>query len=62
LLLYVEDQAKLLCCLQLIGTKHCKPVGGEVSPETIDRDYRSRSDSHRASHMPHNKVHVYLTT
>ena len=60
MLLYVEDQAKLLCRLQLIGSNRCEPV--EVSPETIGRDYRSRSDSHRASPMPCNKVQGYLTT
>ena len=30
--------------------------------ETIGRDYRSRSDSHRASPMPRNNVQGYLTT
>ena len=61
LLLYVEDQANLLCCLQLIGSNRCEPVV-EVRPETIGRDYRSRSDSHRASPMPRIKVQGYLTT
>jgi len=46
LLLYVEDQATVL--FQLIGSKHCKAVG-EVWPETRGRDYRSQSDSYRAS-------------
>jgi len=60
LLLYEEDQAKLLGRLQLIGSHRCKPVG-EVWPETIGWEYRSRSDSHRASPMPRNKVQGYLT-
>jgi len=47
LLLYVENQAKQLCCLQLIVSKHCKAV--EVWPETRGWDYRSRSVSYRAS-------------
>jgi len=57
--LYVENQAKLLCCLQPIGSKRCK---AEVRPETIGRDYRSGSDSYCASPMLRDKEHGYLAT
>jgi len=56
LLLYVEDQAKQLCCLQLIRSKRCKAVG-EVWPEIKGQDYRSRSDRYSASPMLSDKEH-----
>jgi len=40
--------SEAIVLFQLTGSKHCKAVG-EVWPETRCRDYRSQSDSYRAS-------------